>query len=250
MKLLEMKLLDRFRKKVAHYDETHNFTCNICGREVFGGERVCAACMGSLPFVGAVCCPFCGRQVKEPGACLECKRKPLGVEKARSALVHEGEGARLVLRFKRGARYLFRTAADLMFPLMQEFPDVDLITFVPMTERAEKRRGYNQSRLLAEELSRRSGVPLYAGVVKRKETGAQKTLGRAEREKNLERCFHVNDRKGVKGKNILIIDDILTTGATVSELADTLKRAQAGRLFALTLTSVKNKHPFGQKSPS
>ncbi len=243
------KLFAWVRKKLDRYDDGHNFTCDVCGREVFGGERVCAACMGTLPFSGKTVCPFCGRRVKEAGACLECKKKPLGVEKARSVFVHEGEAVRLVLRFKRGEKYLCRTAAELALPLLaEEFPDIDLLTFVPMTEKAEKKRGYNQSRLFAEELSKRSGIPLWCGAVKQRETGAQKMLGRDAREKNLERCFHVNDRKGLKDKRVLIVDDILTTGATVSELANTFKRAGAAKTFALTLTSVENKHPFGKIS--
>lgn len=241
-----MKFFDFLRRRIKRYDDAHNFTCDVCGREVFGGERVCAQCMGTLPFRDKTVCPFCGRRVKEAGVCLECKKKPLGVEKARSVFVHEGEAARLVLRFKQGEKYLYRTAAELALPLAKrEFEDADLIAFVPMTEKAEKRRGYNQSRLFAAELAARWGKELYDGVEKRRETGAQKALGRAEREKNLEGCFHVTDRKGIKGRRVLIVDDVLTTGATVSELADVFKRAKAEKVYALTLTSAEDKHPFG-----
>ncbi len=165
------------------------------------------------------------------------------VDKARSPLLHEGEAARIVVREKK-QKYFYRTAAELMFPLLDEFGP-DAFVFVPMTEKAEKKRGYNQSRLIAGELSRRSGIPVLDAVTKLRETGAQKALGRTEREKNLEGCFHVADRKGVKNKNLLIIDDTLTTGSTVSELATVLKRAGAKEVNALTLTSVYDKHPFG-----
>ncbi len=239
-----------FRKIAAaldRYDDEHNFTCDLCGREVFSGERVCAPCRKTLPWNDGPICPFCGRKVGEEGVCLECKQKPLATDLARSAFTHEREAQRLVLRFKGGSRYLFRTAGELLLPLLKrEFSDAELITCVPMTEKAKKKRGYNQSELLARELSARSGIPFAALAEKKRDTSAQKTLGRAEREKNLAACFVVTDRAAAKGKRILVIDDTLTTGATVSELASVLKRAGAKSVCALTVTAVANRYPFGK----
>lgn len=241
-----MDFFRRWKEKIKRYDDTHNFTCDICDREVFENERVCAQCRRELSWNNGNVCPLCGRKVVEEGVCLECKQKRIGVDMARSVFTHEGEAMRLVVRFKRGQRYLYRTLAELMLPLLkQEFLSVDALTYVPMTARAERKRGYNQSRLLAEELAEKCGKPVLHATVKRKESKAQKTLGRAEREKNLEGCFHVIDRKGVKGKSILIIDDTMTTGSTVSALADVLRRAGAANVYALTATSVQYKNPFG-----
>ncbi len=241
-----------FFKKIAEwvrkYDDAHNFTCDICGREVFAGERVCAKCREALPWNSGAICPLCGRRVKEAGVCLECKERPLEVEKARSALLYEGEASRLIVRYKRGDQYLYRAVAELcLSTIKSQFPEAEGLVPVPMTARAKRRRGYNQSLILCEELSRKLSVPVVDAVEKRRETKSQKFLGRRERESNLEGCFHVADRAAVKGKTLLIIDDTLTTGATVSELARTLKRAGAGRVFAFTATSVENKHPFGKE---
>lgn len=232
-----MKCLERLARALRRYDESHNFTCDVCGREVFGGERVCAHCMRSLPFI-TTRCPLCGRSVGEAGVCLDCKAAAPATDLARSRFRHEGEAARLVVRYKRGQKYLFRTLADLTEPLLAEFPAADLLTFVPMTARAERERGYNQSRLLAEELARRRGIPCAPLAEKTRETEAQKTLGRRERAENLKGCFRVCDRKAVKGKHILIVDDTYTTGATVGELALACKRAGADSVYALTVTSV------------
>ncbi len=242
-----MNFFRKLRETIKKYDDGHNFTCDVCGREVFQNERVCAPCKNVLPWNNVHVCPLCGRKVGEEGICLECKQKPVGVDMARSVFVHEGEAARLVVRFKKGKKYLYRALAELMLPLLQkEFSSVDALTFVPMTERAEKKRGYNQSRLLAEELAARCEKPVLNCVEKRKESKPQKSLGRTEREKNLEGCFHVTDRKAVKGKCILIIDDTFTTGSTVSVLSDALKRAGATGVYALTATSVRYKYPFGK----
>lgn len=245
------EILQRFFGKITDfingYDDTHNFTCDICGREVFENERVCDKCKKELPYIGDLCCPQCGRKVREAGVCLECKQKPLGVEKARSVFTHGGEAARLVVRYKKGSRYLYRTLAELSEPLLtKEFPDCDLITGVPMTDKAQKKRGYNQSKLLAEELAKRSGKQYLDTATKQHETNAQKTLGRDEREKNLKGCFHIIDRKAVKEKTVLIVDDTLTTGSTVSELANALKRSGAKTVYALTVTSVEYKDAFGK----
>ncbi len=237
----------KLKSALGRYEREHNFTCDICGREVFENERVCADCCRRLPH-NTLFCPLCGRKVGEAGLCLDCKQKSLVVKKARSCFLHEGEAARLVVRFKRGQKYLFRTLCDFLLPLMQrEFSEADALTFVPMTEKAEKARGYNQSYLLAEELSRRSGIELLSPAVKRRETAAQKFLGRADRAENLKGCFHIHDRKCVRGRRILIVDDTLTTGATCDELAGALLRADAAEVYMITVTSVPKKDPFGKK---
>ena len=245
-----MKFAERVREWLRRYGDTHNFTCDVCGREVFGGERVCAACMKALPFNNGHVCPFCGRKVLEPGVCIECKDHRPAVEKARSCFVHDGEAAALVLRFKRGQKYLVRTLAEFLLPVLtREFPAAEALVFVPMTRRAERKRGYNQSRLLAEELSRRSGLPVLAAAEKKRDTAAQKTLGRKEREENLAGIFRVDRACGLKGKRLVIIDDTFTTGATVSELGRALVKAGAAEVNALTVTSVPKRilPPQGKK---
>lgn len=234
---------------VRKYDDTHNFTCDICGREVFDGERVCEACRKALPWNDGKICPLCGRKVKEAGICLECKEKPLQTDKVRSAFLHEKEAARLVVRYKRGQKYLYRTLAELVLPIIKrEFPDAEALVCVPMTKKAQRARGYNQSLVLCEEYARRLDIPVLAVAEKRRETQSQKFLGRAEREKNLEGCFRISDKTAVNGKTLLIIDDTFTTGATVSELAGALKHAGAAKVYAFTATSVENKTAFGKPS--
>lgn len=232
-------------KRLSERFRSPNFTCDICGREVFDGARICKACLASLPVI-TLCCPLCGRRVNEAGVCLECKDRRIAAEMCRSVYVYEGEAARLVTRYKDGARYLAGTIASLMLSVLtREFADADALVPVPMTDAARRRRGFDQVRLLAERLSERCGKPVLAAAVKQRETAPQKTLSRREREKNLAGCFHVKERAAVRGKTLLIVDDTLTTGATINALADVLLRAKAKKVYAITLTSVEYRYPFG-----
>lgn len=248
VRILKIKLFQKLRAFVDDYDDKHNFTCDFCGREVFENERVCKACLKSLPFNNGAICPFCGRKVGEAGVCLDCKEKPLGLEKARSIFIHEGEAMNAVLRYKKGARYFYRTFSALALPMLEhDFMGADFLTFVPLTPKAQKERGYNQSELIALQLARLSGLPALAVFEKKKETFQQKALGRHEREANLAGCFRVLDKSLVKGKKVVIVDDVLTTGATLSELARILKKAGTSEVYALTVTSVPRPYPFGKK---
>lgn len=224
------EFLEKFRRP--------NFTCDICGREVFGGERICRRCDEALPRIGEKRCPICGRAQQVEGICLECKQTRPLFETARSLFRHEGEASRLVLRYKNGEKYLSRTILELLLPRLEEFPEANAIAFVPMTARAERARGYNQSRLLAEGLAQKSGLPLLSAAEKVRETDEQKSLGRRGRQKNLEGCFKITEKKAVEGKTILLIDDTLTTGATANELTKQFLAAKAKKVFVLTVTSV------------
>ena len=243
-----MNLFKRIREKISAYDDTHNFTCDNCGKELFDGKRLCEDCKAELPYNDKLICPFCGRRVKEEGVCLDCKQKPLETKKARSLWLHEGDAARLVRDFKEGRKYLYRLFVEELTPLIErEFPDADAITFVPMTKEAKRRRGYNQTLLIAEGLAERTGKALLCVTEKKRETADQRELTREKREENMKEVFTVTDKAAVKGRRILIVDDTLTTGATASALASVLKKAGADTVYLVTATSVEKKNPFGIK---
>lgn len=243
-----MNLLKLVKERISRYDDAHNFTCDNCGREVFDGKRLCRDCKEALPYNDQKICPFCGRRVKEEGVCLDCKQKPLETKKARSLWLHEGDAAKLVRHFKTGDKYLFRLFVEELTPLvLREFGDADAITFVPMTKIALKKRGYNQTLLIAEGLQKSTGKELLRVTEKKQETADQRELTREKREENMQEAFKVIDKKAVKGRRILIVDDTLTTGATASALAAVLKKAGADTVYLVTITSVEKKNQFGIK---
>ena len=215
-----------------------DFTCDICGRETFG-TNICDSCAKTLIFNNKEMCPLCGRKTARSEFCMECKAKPPVYAIAASPFVYEGGAALLIKKFKGGAGYLKNYLADKICKAIKDFPEYDCIVCVPMTRRAKSRRGFNQSELLAKAVSERVGKPFIKGAVeKRRETSAQKELTRKERSKNLAGCFRVVKREEVKGKRVLVVDDILTTGATAEEMAKALLKAGAKKVYLATAASV------------
>ena len=215
--------------------------CAACGADVFSQEYFCGHCLQTLPFNAGYVCGKCGRAIGEDyPVCLECKADMPLFDAARSAFRYEGEIVRLVKKFKTGGKYLADAFAHSMLHfLLTDLSGADMLAYVPMTGRAERKRGYNQSRLLAERLSALSGIPLAENALeKTRETSAQKQLSRRERAENLRGSFHLSSRKIWRGKTAVLVDDVLTTGATANELARLLFGAGAKKVFVLTAAGV------------
>ncbi len=155
---------------------------------------------------------------------------------------YEGEIQKYVENFKyKGKKAYARKYAFLLKSLMSE-EDLSLfhsVCYVPMTAKKEKRRGYNQAKILAKEFSKISGIPLCDLLLKVKENRTQHTLKYDERIKNIKAVYTC--KLDINGQNILLIDDIITTGATICECAKELYRAGALNVKALSIASTEFK---------
>lgn len=235
-----MKIIKSIKEFVKKYFFNPTWRCLVCGKEVFSKERFCSDCEKSLPYNDGPICAHCGRKtVAFTEYCSTCKNNLVDLDMCRSAFSYEYPMSKLVKDAKyNNARYLIEFFAEkLSLVYFQNYFNSDYLVYAPMTEKAEKKRGYNQSLILAEKLSVLINVPVLHAVKKVKETERQATLSRAERLKNLDNAFRVVDKKSVKDKNILIIDDVSTTGATAQIIANRLKKAGAKTVKLLTVCS-------------
>lgn len=175
--------------------------------------------------------------------CDTCKNFFVSVDVARSVFDYTDDVRFLIRKFKfDGAKHLATPFAKYMLPIMlKNFPRADAMIFVPMTKKAYKKRGYNQTELLAKELFVQTNLPILDVVVKKRETKNQVKLKRAERLKNLQDAFSVTDKTAIAGKRILIIDDVLTTGATAETIAKLLKEKGAAMVYLITVASVPDR---------
>ena len=223
------------------------WTCNCCGKEIFSDGYFCESCEKSFPFNNGKVCNHCGRQVyNETEYCLSCKNTYTEVDRARSVFNYAPPVSDLIKKFKfNNKRYLAEIFAKY---LKTEYDkngfNAELIVFPPMTDRAKRKRGFNQTELLARYLSEQTGVPYADNFVKVKETDNQVNLTRELRLKNLIGAYKIVDKKKVKDKTVLILDDVMTTGATTEALAKLLKKAGARKVLALTVASVPSEKAY------
>lgn len=224
----------------------NSFTCDICGIETFDGN-ICPDCLKTVTFNDKVTCPVCGRKTVRPEICLECKAETPKFKKAVSPLVYDGGAVTLIAKFKNGSGYLKDYFAGLICKKLENLPEADCIVYVPMTKKAVRSRGYNQAEILAKSISERTQIPVLKEIfVKVKETAEQKNLSKKERAANLAGCFNVASRAEIKDKTVLLVDDVLTTGATADAACKKLLQAGAKRVYFAAVASVEYK-PFNQK---
>lgn len=203
-------------------------------------------------------CPFCGKLV-EPDeiACKDCyeelrlKHSPItgGAVGFRcvSSFSYGGKVRRALLRIKYHDRvqYIAQFAAILADDITDTFgkDSFDIITAVPMHKKDVKERGYNQSEMLAKELSKLLGVPYADTVVKIKRTKKQHNLKFTERKTNLSGAFKLIDKEIVSGKRVLLIDDIITSGNTLGKCCKVISRAKPTKICCATIATAQNKFP-------
>lgn len=225
-------------------------TCAHCKEDLhyLDREPLCQACRGSLEPITGLCCRKCGRPLDSGGEyCFDCRGRKGGrlkADLARSAFAFNPQFRSLVHAFK------YRSRKDLAEPLGMEMaraydrsPELRAYNFVlgvPLFGSRERERGFNQSELLAGVLAREKKLFLLTGAVERvRNTPSQTGLTKEERRENVKEAFRVVKPELVRGRRILIVDDVATTLATADELARALSLAGAARAAIFTLAREK-----------
>ena len=216
--------------------------CLACGETVGEPDALCGRCWASITFFAPPWCAACGAPfaypVGEDALCGVCASQRRSWDLARSVLRYDKHSRRLVLGLKHGDRthmarafggWMHRTGTEVL-------AGADLLVPVPLHWTRLFQRRYNQSALLAQAI-RSAGGPEIAvdWLVRRRRTPMQGRLGPGARERNVRGAFAIRRGRSFAGKRVVIIDDVLTTGATVEECARVLKRAGAVSVGVLTL---------------
>lgn len=243
-----MKLLDLLKDLV--YPEKS--VCLACGRRYDHSEitGVCDRCLSKFSFI-THSCPVCGREVVPPNLledhpCPECQKERPPYNFARSVFTYAGYARDILLEFKYGDRPdLSDPFGEMLHLYYSEYfsdRDIDYLIPVPMHAERENYRGYNQSARLARNLAKRVNVDYRDILLRVKNSLPLYTLTKRARKLELEGAFKVKDGCDCDiftEKNILVIDDIMTTGTTASEISHFLfEDLNAKNVYVLTAASV------------
>ena len=209
------------------------------------GRHICSTCFAGLPFHEAGgSCRICGAtivsKVQHDFVCEICSKTPPPFEFARSAVLYREPADRLLQDFKfRKATWLCADFTDLLEGAVRAklaFSEIDVIVPVPLFPAREQERGYNQSALLAEALGARLNRRVdAASFVRTRDTPHQSRLSGEERRKNLKGAFAVKDPRFIRGRTVLLIDDVTTSGSTLNEGARALLDGGAARVWCATV---------------
>ncbi len=199
-------------------------------------------------FLAAFCpyvCPFCGKVIKfGEKACAECvelfyddmiTRRAVGGYPCKSLFPYKEPYSNSVVRMKFSKYPIFSENFALCMYSKLSSPDFDLITYVPMYIKKERERGFNQAFLIARDYSSLVKIPCEALLEKIKDNKEQHTLPASERKDNVKGVYRAVNKEKIIGKNILVIDDVITTGNTLGECCKMLMRAKAASVSCLTV---------------
>jgi len=242
---------------VAALDLLFPAFCPVCAEPLGAGRRdpLCGRCFAAIPLLPPPVCGGCGLPVPDgcglPVApvdarrapvsrCAACLAQPPPWDWARAAAAYAGTArdALHALKFE-GKRALARPLGDLIVEPCRVAAggDVEAIVPVPLGRGRERARGYNQAALLAERLARGVGGPVRTRWLARsRETAEQSGLGATARAANVRGAFVAST--SAAGRSVVVVDDVLTTGATVAECARALRRAGARRIGVLAVARV------------
>lgn len=232
------KWLKKVRAALSDLLFPENLKCIFCGVDVpdFEHKPYCEDCEKTLPFSEGQRCSVCDQPIaSEATVCDFCQKEKKNFEKAFCPFEYAGVVKKAILGFKESnQRYRAKPFAKLIVQYMQtEKPELklDVVTYIPMTERKEKLRTFNQSKLLAEEVGKLLNIPVLC--VFKKNFDAKKTQKKStfkERRANLMGMYSLKKVKLKKTDNLLLVDDVLTTCATVGYCAG-LARPKVNKVY-------------------
>lgn len=220
--------------------------CPLCDAPVSIHGELCADCWMSINWIKRPHCMQCGYPFPsdfEFGTmplCPNCASDACELDWIRSACVYDSVSRSAMLPFKHGGRikYACFMSRAMIWALRDIDVDVDIVIPVPLATRRLFKRGYNQATLLARPIARAIGVPMDLDSVRRKYRPDMGHKNARQRMENIHGVFRVTDCSRIRGRKILLVDDVMTTGATFKELCRVLKHAGASAVYGVTFCRV------------
>ena len=174
------------------------------------------------------------------GICSKCKSEIKRVHQQEEIMAYGYYGGvlkKLILNLKYHKSFIAgKVLADLLCQIIIEKKlSIDCICNVPISKNSLKKRGFNQCSVLAKNISSILDIPVIDCLVKVKETKEQKLLGKEERMKNILDAFEIKNKEKLFKKNILLIDDVYTTGATINECKKNIEKCNINKIYLLTI---------------
>ncbi len=218
--------------------------CIVCGRATT--SMICADCSNSIRYVQEPFCTRCGKPFTSDSGishiCYDCIKGKNKFTMSRAAFEYNGAIVKLIHRFKFGDQVnVLSFFSDEIFKLYQvhySTESINAIIPVPLSLRRLKHRSYNQTQLLAAQLSKKLSIPVFPQVLEKiKETPPQSRLSAEKRQENVKDAYKVTDRVSLKGKKVLLIDDVITTGATVNACTKALMRAGIKQVYVVAIAT-------------
>ena len=215
-----------------------NYKCIFCNNEIFDENKFCTCmeCDKTLPKIEGKTCLKCGSKIKSlSDFCIKCKDNVRFFDQAKAPFQYEEPVSNMIKRLKtNNARYLAEPLAQYLSECFKKTDwQVDCIMYAPMFPDKERKVGFNHAKLLASFLSENINVPIDNNLHKIKNTLKQTEVDCMTRQSNLDNAFRY--KGNLKNKNVLLVDDVMTTGATVNTIAYELKSKGARKVFVLTV---------------
>lgn len=222
--------------------------CPFCRTLVSENKTVCAPCWSQIQFISAPYCPQCAKPFEFGSAandlkCAKCLVTPPSYQATRVAFKYDDFSRKLILSFKHhDAIHLGPLLAQWMYGGGKDIlTDADFLVPVPLHWTRLLKRGYNQAAILSKELSKLSGIPTKLKVLKRpRRTPTQGSLTPKQRQDNVRNAFKVppSTLSQIRGKTLVLIEDVITTGATLNSCAKTLLKAGAKEVRVIAVGRV------------
>lgn len=205
--------------------------CLLCGADSHAG-LCCADCAAGLPRLTEAHCPVCALPTPAGGVCGQCLLHPPAFDHTVAAFSYDFPLDKLIQALKFNERLiLVNFLADAVVQRVNTKPD--RLLALPLHPTRLRERGFNQSLLLARRISYRLGIPLLTDACERvRNTPPQSSLPWKERDKNMRQAFACMPDTDIRGKHVAIVDDVMTTGASIGELARALKQGGANEVSA------------------